>query len=355
VTFRYRKSIGLGKGVRLNLSKTGVGLSAGIPGLRYSVHSSGRTTRTAGLPGTGVYFRKDTVSRSGSTRRSSASTRRQPEVTAVLPDPGLFAPKDEKEFVKGVRAFMSGDHATALEHFNNSMDRDAANQHVAEEYFAGFCMVALDRPEEAIPYFESVIHSDIEIPDSLMTKYRVGGHAEVGITANVTAQVPNSNLTAALMLAELYQHKGDAETAIDVLESLGSVAPDPIFALSLAELYAEKRDWDEVIRVAEGWTANSDDATCQLLVFKARALHEKGLNDAALEVLKEALKSKKRGPHILAEGHYLRGLAYEATGKAARARQEWGKVYAQDPSFADVTGRLGLAPSTPPSPPRPDQ
>ncbi|MGH2576685.1 MAG: DUF4236 domain-containing protein [Actinomycetota bacterium] len=33
----------LGKGVRLNLSKAGVGISAGIPGARYSVHSSGRT------------------------------------------------------------------------------------------------------------------------------------------------------------------------------------------------------------------------------------------------------------------------------------------------------------------------
>jgi nicotinamide riboside kinase len=44
MSFRYRKSINLGGGVRINLSKTGVGLSCGVPGLRYSVHSSGRRT-----------------------------------------------------------------------------------------------------------------------------------------------------------------------------------------------------------------------------------------------------------------------------------------------------------------------
>lgn len=53
--FRLYKSVRLGKGVRLNLSKTGVGISAGVPGMRYSKHSSGRTTRTVGMPGSGVY------------------------------------------------------------------------------------------------------------------------------------------------------------------------------------------------------------------------------------------------------------------------------------------------------------
>ena len=42
---RFRRSIKLGKGVRLNVSKSGFGLSAGVRGARCSVHSSGRRTR----------------------------------------------------------------------------------------------------------------------------------------------------------------------------------------------------------------------------------------------------------------------------------------------------------------------
>ena len=46
--FRMRKSIKLAPGVRLNVSKSGVGASVGGRGGRYSVHSSGRRTVSAG-------------------------------------------------------------------------------------------------------------------------------------------------------------------------------------------------------------------------------------------------------------------------------------------------------------------
>ena len=52
--FRFRKSLRLGKGIRLNLGRRGFSLSAGIPGLRYSVSSRGRRTRTVTIPGTGI-------------------------------------------------------------------------------------------------------------------------------------------------------------------------------------------------------------------------------------------------------------------------------------------------------------
>lgn len=53
---RFRKSISLCKGVRLNVGKTGVSISAGIPGFRKTIHSSGRVTTTAGIPGSGLYY-----------------------------------------------------------------------------------------------------------------------------------------------------------------------------------------------------------------------------------------------------------------------------------------------------------
>ncbi len=167
------------------------------------------------------------------------------------------------------------------------------------------------------------------MPDWLMQKYHLAGYAEVGITPSVVAELPNSNLTAALMLAEIYPERGELQRAIQLLESLGSVVPDPVFALSLADLYLHLEKPYEVLRVAEDFTVNEDDVSCQLLILKASALHREGLNDAAFQVLKETLKSKKRRAPILREARYTRGLVYESAGKAARARQEWERIYAE--------------------------
>jgi len=54
MSIRFRKSIKVAPGVRMSVSKTGVGASVGTRGARYSVHSSGRRTTSLGIPGTGV-------------------------------------------------------------------------------------------------------------------------------------------------------------------------------------------------------------------------------------------------------------------------------------------------------------
>lgn len=55
---RYRKSIGLGKGVRLNVGKGSVGISAGVKGAHVSVNSKRGVTTSVGAPGTGVSYSK---------------------------------------------------------------------------------------------------------------------------------------------------------------------------------------------------------------------------------------------------------------------------------------------------------
>jgi len=55
--FGFRKSISLGGGVRLNLSKRGIGASVGVKGFRVGIGPSGLRTR-ATLPGTGLYYEK---------------------------------------------------------------------------------------------------------------------------------------------------------------------------------------------------------------------------------------------------------------------------------------------------------
>ncbi|HEX2069689.1 MAG TPA: DUF4236 domain-containing protein [Actinomycetota bacterium] len=342
--FRFHKSIRLGSGARLNLSRGGFGVSFGVPGLRYSVHSSGRRTTSASVAGTGVSYRA-----TGGRRKATRAYRRSERSAAgPLPRAGLFAPKSEKAFVKGVAKYMQGNYPAALEAFEQSMARDPARLHIAEEYFAAFCLVALGRNQQAAHMLEDVFGSNVELPDPLMQKYGIGGAAFVTVTPNVVARVPHGNLAAGLLLAEIYQQTGRAEEAAELLETLGAVAPHPLFALSLADLYNELDQRDPLLRVTDDYVTNTDDTTAQLLVYRGHAFREKGMYATALETLKEALKSRKRNADILKQARYERGLVYEAMGSESKARTEFEKLYAVDPNFADVASRIGVpGPSAP--------
>ena len=54
----FRKSIKIANGLRLNVSKSGVSLTAGKKGMHYTINSKGKSTASVGLPGTGLSYRK---------------------------------------------------------------------------------------------------------------------------------------------------------------------------------------------------------------------------------------------------------------------------------------------------------
>lgn len=54
--FRYRKTITIFPGVKINLSKTGVSTSLGGHGATVNVGTSGKRTMTLGIPGTGLSY-----------------------------------------------------------------------------------------------------------------------------------------------------------------------------------------------------------------------------------------------------------------------------------------------------------
>ena len=66
--WRFRKSINLGFGFRINLSKTGIGYSWGFPGYRVTKMANGGNRTTYSLPGTGISY----VEQSGKKRNSEA-------------------------------------------------------------------------------------------------------------------------------------------------------------------------------------------------------------------------------------------------------------------------------------------
>jgi hypothetical protein len=55
--FRFQRRVRIAPGVRLNLSKSGVGVSMGRTGLRLGMDAARRKYFSVGLPGTGLSYR----------------------------------------------------------------------------------------------------------------------------------------------------------------------------------------------------------------------------------------------------------------------------------------------------------
>lgn len=69
--FRYRKSIRLGGGFRVNLSTKGIGYSWGVKGYTITKTADGRTRQTVSLPGTGISYVDEHGPRRGYSRTAT--------------------------------------------------------------------------------------------------------------------------------------------------------------------------------------------------------------------------------------------------------------------------------------------
>lgn len=77
----FRKSIKIGPG-RVTFSKTGVSASVGVKGARITKSTTGRTTKTVGIPGTGIHH---TSSNSKSSRAATPSPGAPPGGASLEP------------------------------------------------------------------------------------------------------------------------------------------------------------------------------------------------------------------------------------------------------------------------------
>jgi tetratricopeptide (TPR) repeat protein len=324
-SFRFRRSIKLGPGVRLNLGKTGLGVSFGVRGARRSFHTSGRQTASVGIPGSGL----------GYVQTSSGGGRSSAPPAELAAKPGWFAPKHEKEFYKALQAYVQGETEEARSLFRSASQKDTGGRVLADDLLAGMLSLSAEKPDEAIPHLEQVVSSEVELPDELMRKYGFGGGIKLKVSERAMVEVEWGSLAAALALVECYQEQGRIEEAIGVLQQLADTDENPAILLSLCDLYAQTGAWDEIVDVAAG-TSNDDDVTLEIRLLQARALREQGLDEAALDAYKDALRSKKRNPELLKEARYERGALLLGRGKKAQAMKDLQAVYAQDPRYRDV-------------------
>lgn len=336
--FRVQRSIGLGKFLRLNLSKSGIGLSAGIPGLRLSAGPRGSFINL-GLPGTGLSYRKkigghNFIDFGGSDEPAPTSAPAAPK--PKISEPGFFAPYHEKELAKGVEAYHASQIDAALTHFLEAAPNEPGAAMLAAAILAEQDIKAY-RP---IQLLEGVIQSDNEFPTDLMEKYLADLTLTIAITPKVSVEVPIDGRAATLLLVELYQAQRRVREAIALLEEVVELNADPVLILSLCELYASRDLWDGIIEIAKT-IESEDDVTLEILIYYGRAMFEKEMIDAAIAVFSKAVRrTKDRHPLLLQEAAYWRAISYQAQGKQRRANEEFQKLFAENPDFKDVRQRL---------------
>lgn len=336
--YRFYKSKSLGKGMRVSVSKSGLGMSVGGKGMRYSVHSSGRTRKTVRVPGSGLAYQSYGSSKGRSGTRQRAAPPQAPSTMFKAP---LFSSKAEKTYVKGIHAFIDQDYAKVYEAFTKVVELNTGI--LSGHFFAGMAANQTERGADSIKFLEHVVQADEDLPDDLMRKYHLDEvmMLPLGITPSVTVELEPTSITACLILAEIYQTQERIEPAIGLLENLVDLAPEiPCIVLSLSELYAQAEMWEELATVPAKFN-NTDDLSAEVLRYKARAFRHKGMHQGALELLKEALKSKKRDAEILKAARYERALVYQEMGKNSQAKKDLERLYAEDPTYEDVASRLG--------------
>jgi len=327
--FRMRKSMKVAPGVRLSVSKSGVGASVGGKGGRYSVHSSGRRTTTVGsgiVPG--VYYQS---SKSGGSSRSGSGSRAAAQQQMAPPPPkkpGMFAPKGEKELYKAIKA----QDVQAIK----SVGEQHPDFRLASYSLAGVMMLSGDLTEAERLLDEVFATGKDPSQDKFISSY-LSTRVELPIAQGIQAELPVDRDAVGLALAELRQRRNDLNGAIDVVEQL---EPTTYSAVSLAELYAQTERWDDVIELTEVMK-NEDDASALLCVFRGQAFRQQGFHDAAHEALKEALRSKSRAAEIRHMALAERAQNYLAQGKKAMARKDLERILAEDSSYEGVRDQLG--------------
>lgn len=344
--FRMRKSFKVMPGVRMTVTPRGVSTSVGTRGARVTVHSSGRTTTTLGIPGTGVSYvqtsggqrgrpAKEETLGSVADRAESTAAHRAPQVVpkASFPRPSLFAPKWEKALYT----------AYTTRQFDSLEDlaRKYPEARMACMILDGLNYEGPDQVARVGPIFEELWGSGFDpTVDSFLHKYLPTAVVTVGIAPGIEARMPLSRDAVGLMLAEFRQANGDVAGASDVVERL---EPSVVAAVSLAELYSEQARWHDIVQMTDG-ISGDDDFTAYLLTQRGIALRHLGDNKAAADAFTTSLSRHTQPVGLRHRTLTERALVYEAGEQHALARRDLESILANDPAHYEAQTILARIP-----------
>lgn len=348
--FRFFKRIRIAPGLSINLSKSGASLSIGPRGAKVTIGPRG-TRATVGIPGSGLYYTEQLSRKSpGRTSRAEAPASPEPVETSAPQTleealdlnllERLTTSKSERVLLDAVRAWHAGDALAALQRLEEDPSLPDSG------FLAGFLCLGLDRFDASAQHFERALSRKEQLGNTF-GKHGILMQIRMPLTESVAVESRPDEMGARLGLVEAYQRLGRSDVAVKHLKLLWQQqGPLPLILLSLLELYSETHGNDpatckEMLRLTQQPMHEDSDITAAILLYRARALRQLGMNIAARDLLTKTLRRAKHYSRDLSHAlRYERILVYEALGQAKRMRSEAEKLYADAPDYEDLAERL---------------
>lgn len=311
MSFGFRKSIKIAPGVRMNLSKSGVGMSAGVKGARVGVNSKG-TYNSWSIPGTGVYGMNY---HSKSVKNNSINHNQNKPVNNTQ---DIQIPKSNQlNWLIGINIIL------LLVNFYFGLVTSLFSIFIYKKLKKKPEYIARKRIKEAEEAFQEMDFSKSAqsyseaytlFPDDLGLAFHLG---------------------MALSASEQF------EKSIDPLNKYFSQYKDDNKAkYILAVSYTKLGETKKALALFQSIPETDEYFDINKLVLMAECLEKEGKLDLAIETLKTGPVLKRKMNENLAMLHYKLGELYEAKGDIKKATKHFEKVYGFDISFEEVESKL---------------
>jgi len=332
--FRFYKRVKIAPGVSINISKSGPSLSFGPRGMKHTVGPRGTRT-TFGIPGTGIYY---TTTNSKKTRQAPV-----PSPTNQL-DQGffkqLFYSEGEKNFIQGLKFFLSGNLNEAFLAFQKSGLTDG-------DFMCGFILLGKNDYIGAERYL-LICQNNLTQLGSMINKINQDMELLLNVTEYIEAPIHLDRRGLALSLVEAYQHQNKYSESLQILTEIWNDNPsDKIVCLSLTDVIcmsesAQMHQIKDIIELTKA-IENEEPIDTNILYLRSYGLYRLDLLDAAIEQLTGILRRTKNRPDdLMIDIRYLRGQMYEVNGQLSKAKKDYQLIYSKNPSYEDIADKLGL-------------
>ena len=320
---RFRRTMKIAPGLRLNFNANSIGLSIGPRGAKYTINSSGRHTVSAGLPGTGLYV---TESKGGGKRRKQVE---EESIALTASEPGFFSRGGERAFYDFAHKYLVKDGGFTFEEIKAKAE-EIKIEHPKIASYIDFVMIAPTSTQSAQAALEICERLYGVQEDFLMhpiaTKYFDEFKAQIPIARGITYTTDYNNNFLSYTYSEILQALGQPEKALEIIQK---VRDSEFKEIAIADLNLSLKRYQEVIDDTDD-VENEDDNSALLIVLRGIALRELGDHEIALEAFKSVISKRSGEESVRNYALYERACTYEAMGKKALAIKDLNRILVAD-------------------------
>ena len=325
---RFRRTLKIAPGLRLNFNKNSVGLSIGPRGAKYTINSSGRRTASVGIPGSGLYY-TESVGGGKSEAEFDPLTRYDEHGNREHIDtPGLFAGRAETVFFEFADKYLTHESNLTFDETKTIAENiKTANPEIAPLIdYVMIAKTAAANPQEALAICERLYAMPDLLNSKIPTKYFDQFRATIPIARGITFSTDYNHSYLSYAYSEILQALGQPQKALEVIQKV----PDSEYKnIAILDLRLALKEFETVIDKTND-LENTDDQNAILLTFRAIAYRELKEFDFAIETFKLTLAKRSRSSDILEYARYERAVTYIAMGKKAQAIKDLNSLIAKD-------------------------